>query len=167
MLLSGPRGIGKKSIVRKAAQNAQLKGFLPIDLTPSSSYFALDRFIDALGSNLGAKERRRFLSGLPVGAKTGQRAREYDLDPNRASVIYAHIIQFLAEMSASQPILIMVSDIERSSRDLLLFMVQLIKQMELSESRINLLITSSADFANQAGLPEDLSRIAQITPCGD
>ncbi len=69
MLLSGPRGIGKKSIVRKAAQNAQLKGFLPIDLTPSSSYFALDHFIDALVSNLGAKERKRFLSGLPAQAE--------------------------------------------------------------------------------------------------
>ena len=76
-------------------------------------------------------------------------------------MIYAHIIQFLSEMSASQPILIMVSDIERSSKDLLLFIVQLIKQLELSESRINLLITSSADFSNQSGLPEELSRIAR------
>ncbi len=88
-----------------------------------------------------------------------------DLDPNRASVIYAHIIQFLIEMSASQPILIMVSDIERGSKDFLLFMVQLIKQLELSESRINLLITSSADFSNRAGISEELEQNRQITPC--
>ncbi len=161
ILLSGPRGIGKNSIVRKAVQNAQLKGFLPIDLTPSSSYFALDRFIDALGSNLGAKEKKRFLSGLPAQAKSSPKYENADLDPNRASVIYAHIIQFLDEMSASQPILIVVSDLELSGKNFLLFIVQLIKQLELSESRINLLITSSVNFANRAGLSEGLSRIAR------
>jgi serine/threonine protein kinase len=161
MLLTGPRGIGKKSIVRKAAQNAQLKGLLPIDLTPFSSYFALDRFIDALGSNLGARERKRFLSGLPAQERSRGKHGGTDLDPNRASMIYAHIIQFLIEMSASQSILIMVSDIERNSKDFLLFIVQLIKQLELSESRINLLLTSNTNFANRAGLSEELSRIAR------
>jgi serine/threonine protein kinase/tetratricopeptide (TPR) repeat protein len=161
IVLSGPRGIGKKSIIAKAAQKAQLKGLLPIDLTAFSSHFSLDQFIDALGSNLGAKERKRFLSGLPAPEKPGNEPVNTDLDPNRASVIYAHIIEFLAEISASQHILIIVSDIDRSSKDLLLFIVQLIKQMELSESQINLLITSSADFANQAGLSEGLSRIAR------
>lgn len=161
IVLSGPRGIGKKSIIAKAVQDLQLKGFLPIDLTTPSSHFSLDQFIDVLGSNLSAKERRRFLSGLPELAESRARHEAADLDPNMVSVIYAHIIQFLVEMSASQRILIIVSDIERSSEDFVLFVVQMIRQMELPESQINLLITSSADFANQAGLPEELSRIAR------
>jgi hypothetical protein len=165
IILSGPRGIGKKSIVRKAVQIAQLKGFLPIDLTQTSSYFALDRLIEALGSNLGAKERRRFLSGLPAREEFGKDRVNTDLEPNRASAIYAHIIEFLAEISASQRVLIIVSDIDRSSKDLLIFIVQLIKRMELSELSIGLLITANADFANQIGLSEELSRIAR-SPLG-
>ncbi len=161
MLLYGPRGIGKKSIVGKAAQSAQIKGFLPIDLTPSSSYFALDHFIDALGSNLGIKERRHLLSGLPTHSERSLKQESTELDANRVSVVYAHIIQFLVETSASQPILIVVSDIERGSKDFLLFMVQLIKQIELTESRINLLITSSADFSRRVDVCEELRRIAK------
>ena len=55
-------------------------------------------------------------------------------------------------MSTSRPVLIVVADIEQGSKDFHLFMVQLIKQMEISESRINLLITSNADFTNRAGV---------------
>jgi|GEM_PF-7079839 len=161
IVLSGPRGIGKKSIMGKAAQSAQLKGFLPIDLTPSSSFFSLDEFVDALGSNLSSAGKRRFVSRLPARGKPGSKHESTDLDPNRVSVTYAHIFQFLVETSALQHILIMVSDIERSSEDFLLFIVQLIKQMEVSDSRINLLITSSTDFANQARLSAGLRRIAR------
>ncbi|MGD1047254.1 MAG: protein kinase [Candidatus Krumholzibacteriaceae bacterium] len=161
VILSGPRGIGKKSIMRKAAQRAQLRGSLPIDLTPSSSFFSLDEFVDALGSNLSPAEKRRFVSRLPARGKPDSKNEGNNLDPNGASVIYAHIIQFLVEMSASRPILIMASDIDRSSVDFYSFIVQMIKQMEVSESRINLLITSSIDFANRSGLLEELSRIAR------
>ena len=161
IVLSGPRGIGKKSIIGRAAQSAQLKGFLLIDLTPPSSYFSLDQLIDSLGSNMSATGKSRFMSTLPAVGKPGNKQRSAHLDLSRASVMYEHIIVFLIEMSASQPILIMVSDIDRSSEDFLLFIVQMIRQIELSESRINLLITSSADFTNTAGLPEELGRIAR------
>jgi serine/threonine protein kinase len=159
VLLFGPRGIGKKSIVRKAAQRAQVKGYLSIDLTPGSSYFALDRFIDALGSSLSAKEKKRLISGLPAQAKAGGKSTDAGLDPNMAPVIYAHIIQFLGEISVSQPILIIVSDIERSSRDLLAFMTQLIRQLELADSRINVIMTSSVEPSNPAGISAELNRI--------
>jgi len=160
IVLSGPRGIGKKSIIKKAAQSAQLKGFLPIDLTPSSSFFSLDEFVDALGSNLSAKERKRFLSGLPTRAGSKDKLEKLDLDPNRDSAIYIHIIQFLVEISASHRILIIVSDIERSSKDFLLFIAQLLKHMEISAAPINLLITLNTGSPNQAALPEALNRIA-------
>jgi tetratricopeptide (TPR) repeat protein len=163
ILLSGPRGIGKKIIFMKAAQNAQLKGFLPIDLTPSSAYFALDHFLEALVSNLDTRERRRFLSGLPTHPERKSKQESVELDANMASLIFAHIIQFLDKMSSLRPILIMVSDIERSGKDLLLFIIQLIKQLELSESRVSLLITSSFNFANPGGVSEELSRIARST----
>jgi serine/threonine protein kinase/tetratricopeptide (TPR) repeat protein len=159
IILSGPRGIGKKSIAGKAAQSAQLKGFLPIDLTPSASYFSLDQLVDTLSSHLSTTEKKLFSSKLAAPSKSGDKHENADIDPNRASVIYAHIIQFLVDMSASRRILIMASDIERSSEDFLLFTLQLIRQLETSESRITMLITLNARPASQNQISATLSRI--------
>lgn len=161
MILSGHRGIGKKSIIRKVLQSAQLRGFLPIDLTPSPSHFSLDQLIDALSSHLSATERKHFISRLPARPKPNDKHKNSDPDPNRALVIYAHIIEFLVEISASQKLLIIVSDIERSSKDFLLFIVQLLNNMELSESQIKLLITGSNDLGNRERMSEELTRIVK------
>jgi tetratricopeptide (TPR) repeat protein len=161
MLLSGSQGIGKKSICWKAAQSAQLKGFIPVDLTPASSYFSLDLLTGALGSSLDAGYNERLLSTLPVWARVDRGHEKLELSPGKATTVFATIIDFLIETSFSQPILIIVSDIEHCSDDLLSFIVQLVKRMEGSTPQISLLTTSNTSFLDQAEISEALSRIVR------
>jgi serine/threonine protein kinase/tetratricopeptide (TPR) repeat protein len=161
IILSGPQGIGKKSIMGRAAQSAQLKGFLPIDLTPSSDHFSLDQLIDTLSSHLGAEDKKRLFAMMPALEKVKGKSKKIDPDLDKTIVIFAHLIDFLIEVSTSRSLLLVVSDADRHSVDFLHFIVQLVKQMETSNRRIALLITMSAAPARSTVISDALSRIAR------
>lgn len=164
LILYGPTGIGKKTILRKAIQIAELGQYLLIGLPESpSSHFSIEQFVETLYSCLNEDQKKRFDSRaailLPAPRHTIAQDRvEHGMSPT--SLIHDRIIGAMHELSLEQPLLLVAGEIDQYKEDLLRFIVLLADQIEFRGSRIKILMTSRIDSSTPDKLSGAYGRIA-------
>jgi len=150
LMMEGLTGVGKKSLIIKAIQRAQLSGYLVIDL--SNNLFEqnlLEHFIDALSANLEVKIRDLMISKHKSIIKSIQNfTGSTDTRPKKESVlvIYNNIIQFLHKLSIEQPILICISNINLVGEDFIQFLNHLAYRTDILGSNTKLIISKEIDL---------------------
>ena len=158
LVLRGPRGIGKKSIIRKAMQGEQLKQRLCIDLSSMPyDYFSSDELVNCMASQVGSAEREiltRKISAISASAKTLKKATETHTMGQRSLVLFNHIIDGLQEIASRRPIILSLPDIDRLGQEYLRFLNQILNHMDLADFNLKVVLSLNAD----APLSEDATQ---------
>ena len=164
LVLRGPRGIGKKSIIRKAMQAEQLKQRLCIDLSSMPyDYFSSDELVNCMASQVGSAEREiltRKISAISASAKTLKKATETHTIGQRSLVLFNHIIDGLQEIASRRPIILSLPDIDRLGQEYLRFLNQILNHMEISYSDIKLALSLNNNFPLSGEASKAISRLA-------
>lgn len=159
LVMSGPRGSGKKSLLRKAVQTQQLKRHAIIDLGSTSyEHFSIEEISRAIASQLGSSDRA-LLMGKVASVKKSARdlraARSNENIARRSLILFDHLIEGLRAISLHTPVLLLFPDIERFHMDYCRFADHIVNVLESTDPNISLLLTASTDVA----LAEDVSRL--------
>jgi serine/threonine protein kinase/tetratricopeptide (TPR) repeat protein len=166
LALIGPAGVGKKSIVARVVQRAQLQGQIAVDLgSASANYFSLNSLVESITSSLNFKQKKEFQEtcSCPLTAQLQREKGRFSENPNAPTIIYDQIIRALHEVSQEQPLVLIVSDFDSYGRDFFQFLNQMIAQIDLLGSRIKILMTINSAYPSQV---ESLHLTQLVVPPG-
>jgi len=149
-VLRGPRGVGKKSIVRKAIQAEQLKHRLFLELSSIPyDYFSIKELSQAISEQLSSSERDKWDKRKSDFLKSANILMETTQSGNMKQstlVLFNHIIEALQEIAEQRPTILILPDIDRLGTDYLRFLNQLLTYLEISESNIKIILSVNIDM---------------------
>ena len=128
LILEGPTGIGKKSLLRKALALAQPEGYFVIDLSDASfTRNTIEQIIEKISNNLPPNKRDTFLDRHhKILELVKQRTNQEKSNTDNVRVAYSNIIGYLRDISSDEPAMLCITDTERFSDDFHQFIDQLL-----------------------------------------
>ena len=159
LLLEGPLGTGKKTLLAKAVSGAQLAGYAVLDFidTPGEG-FSIQEIIEILCVNLPAQESEELLEQHRHLLENMKRA-ESESDLENVGVIYSNIVEHIDKLSARRPVLLILPGIESISIDTLKFLRHLEGEAEFLGSRIKVVLSHSSDVPMSDGIGAEIENL--------
>jgi len=149
LVLRGPRGVGKKSIIRKAVQTEQLKRRLIIDLsTISYTYFSVKELMWIVSEQLPGPEKEilaKTASAISLSSNHLNESTDSKTLSQRSLVHMNRIIDGLHEISYRRPLSLILPDIDRLGPDNVQFLIQIMNYLGLTDSSIKLILSLNTD----------------------
>ena len=164
LLLTGNQGIGKKLLIKYTMHEAQLKGYLTIDL--SGDYYihnTLEHFINTLSADLPTIKRLRITSNHKRLLSSLTKRISTDSTQDYSAIIFDNVVQFIHDLSLEQPVIICIPDIERFGDDFLKFIYHLACETNFLGSNTKVIISHSADIKMQKEKSNFYNRIFTLS----
>jgi len=149
LVLRGPRGVGKKSIIRKVAQAEQLKQRFIIDLSSIPyNYFSMKELVRIVSDQLPGPEQRILLDKTSTIFSSAQSFKDVvdsgDME-QRSLVLMNYIVDVLHEIASRRPTVLILPDIDRLGPDHVRFVNQILTHLDLADSNIKIVLSLNED----------------------
>ena len=160
LLLKGPIGVGKRSLMARAISNAQLLKYRVINyIETQAESFSLENILDVLSINLSdTSSKKLFEQHQKLLSKIKKAEETRDLD--NIGVIYSNIVEYIHHLSQDQPVLIAISNIESVGLDTLRFITHLINEIDYLKTNVKVILSHSTDYSHNVELDKHLTSLA-------
>jgi len=159
LILDGPIGAGKRSLMAKAISKAQLLKYRVLNyIGTQSEGFSLKNILDVLSINLSSESSKKLFKqhhNLLSKIKKAEDARELD----NLGVIYSNIVEYIHLLSEEQPVLIVMPNIECYGLDTIRFITHLINEIDYLNADIKVILSQTTDYPHDVKLDKHISSL--------
>jgi len=163
LVLQGPRGAGKKSIIRKVTQAEQLKQRCIIDLSSIPyEYFSVTELVRIVSEQLPGRQ----LGVLPQETSAFQssmhileEAADSSAIAFRSIALMNKIVNSFHEIATHRATIIILPDIDRLCADYTQFLNQIVTHLDLGHSNIKIALSLNTDVHPSADIKKFVARL--------
>jgi len=161
LLLEGPIGAGKRSLMARAISKAQLLKYRVLNyIETQTDGLSLQDVIDGLSINLPAVSSKKLYENHQKLLSKIKRA-EASRDLDNLGVIYSNIVEYIQLLSEKRPVLIAISNIESSGLDTLRFIAHLINEIDYLNADVKIILSHSSDYPHNVKFDKHLTTLAE------
>ncbi len=160
LLLKGPIGAGKRSLMAKAISKAQLSNYRTLNyIKIQPEAFTIQDIIDVLSINL-SKASSKKLSEQHQRLLGKIKKAEDTQDLGNLGVIYSNIVEYIIHLSKEQPVLIAIPTIDIASLDIIRFITHLINEINYLNANIKVILSHATDMPHEPEREQHLAALA-------